>query len=817
MAQHTHRLAALSCGAMMLASAGSIALTATPTAAQAYAPQSIGPEQGIIERAQPIILDTHQLVQSAGDREAFPTLEVTVFDDRELTVTWQRTRIINPQRFTLHGTVDGVAGSDVIFAHNEGAVFGVINAPNIGHFRIRRDGEVVMLEQFSDRDVPCATDDERSRLMSRVHRIRPAGLPPQPINSGDPPEISVLVAYTPAAKLYAGGEADMIAAIDAAIAETQASFDNSEIDATVVLALAHETDYIEGQMTQDLNRMLNPVNGYMDELHELRAQHEADLVALISMSTGYCGLAKCVAIPSLDFAPNAFSVTRATCLGNFTFTHELGHNMGCHHDRDNACCPGSGSGCGSYDFSYGHRFTGNDDVLYRTVMAYSPGQRILHFSNPDVMHEGVPTGVPEGDPRSADNAKTINLNADIVSQWGQVQYLCGAPINTLHVPSNYSTIQAAIDAADDCDLILVAPGTYNELIDFQGKAITVESTGGPDVTIISGDGLSGSVVTFANNEWVDSRLIGFTVTEGTGTSIHGSTDTFGGGLFVVGSDPVIENCVVTANDATYGGGVVISNGKVVFFDTIISDNTAVSGGGIASGVNLGGGTAIFNNCSIADNTVSDNGGGIIADRGTMILRGTSVDNNYAGLRGGGMYGSLVGVLIAKDDSSFTGNYGDLAGGGIYVAGTYTVSADGAHFGSNASNMSDGSGGAIHNEDANVDIHGCSFANNSARSGGALFNGIHAQTTVRGSSFCGNELNDITGPWTDNGANSFQGNCPPPVGNPDLNGDGVVDGLDLLILLAEFGPCADPNDCPADLNGDGEVDIFDLLILLDNWG
>ncbi len=53
---------------------------------------------------------------------------------------------------------------------------------------------------------------------------------------------------------------------------------------------------------------------------------------------------------------------------------------------------------------------------------------------------------------------------------------------------------------------------------------------------------------------------------------------------------------------------------------------------------------------------------------------------------------------------------------------------------------------------------------------------------------------------------------------DLNGDAVVGILDLLALLAAWGPCPDPPDlCPADLNGDGAVGILDLLILLANWG
>jgi len=52
---------------------------------------------------------------------------------------------------------------------------------------------------------------------------------------------------------------------------------------------------------------------------------------------------------------------------------------------------------------------------------------------------------------------------------------------------------------------------------------------------------------------------------------------------------------------------------------------------------------------------------------------------------------------------------------------------------------------------------------------------------------------------------------------DLNGDGVVDVSDLLILLGAWGPCDDGESCAADLNGDGSVDVSDLLILLGNWG
>ncbi|MHC5022451.1 MAG: hypothetical protein ACYTGG_00875 [Planctomycetota bacterium] len=52
---------------------------------------------------------------------------------------------------------------------------------------------------------------------------------------------------------------------------------------------------------------------------------------------------------------------------------------------------------------------------------------------------------------------------------------------------------------------------------------------------------------------------------------------------------------------------------------------------------------------------------------------------------------------------------------------------------------------------------------------------------------------------------------------DLNGDGIVDVIDLLALLGWWGPCpAPPADCPADLTGDGAVTVDDLLALLAGW-
>jgi hypothetical protein len=49
---------------------------------------------------------------------------------------------------------------------------------------------------------------------------------------------------------------------------------------------------------------------------------------------------------------------------------------------------------------------------------------------------------------------------------------------------------------------------------------------------------------------------------------------------------------------------------------------------------------------------------------------------------------------------------------------------------------------------------------------------------------------------------------------DINGDAVINVLDLLALLNAWGACA---ECDEDVNGDGMVDVIDLLAILDAWG
>ena len=150
----------------------------------------------------------------------------------------------------------------------------------------------------------------------------------------------------------------------------------------------------------------------------------------------------------LEFGEKAFSVVkREFAISYQALAHELGHNMGCQHDRLT-----SPTG-GAYDFSHAHRFEA-DGTLYHTVMAYQPGLPIPYFSNPDVSFLGIPTGIPEPSTNSANNAKTINVSVATVARFDSVMPRGTPPQVALVSPTNGSiftvpqVVELAAEASD---------------------------------------------------------------------------------------------------------------------------------------------------------------------------------------------------------------------------------------------------------------------------------------------------------------------------------------------------------------------------------
>jgi parallel beta-helix repeat protein len=243
----------------------------------------------------------------------------------------------------------------------------------------------------------------------------------------------------------------------------------------------------------------------------------------------------------------------------------------------------------------------------------------------------------------------------------------------------YSTIQSGINAAANGDTVLVAPGTYYENINFNGKAITVTSSGGAAVTTISGPNKTAAVA-FLSGEARSSVLSNFTITAGGQYYLN-----LMGGIYVSGSSPTILNNIIT-NTTCYGilsteSSPLIQGNEISYVQAQPYECTFASGAGIwlydqKSGINpLVVGNTIENNTQSGLEDAGGNGGaGIAVWRGSPIIANNIIRNNATGKyfspagggEGGGIYFEIAGGLVINN--LIYGNTSNIGGGGIYVFG-----------------------------------------------------------------------------------------------------------------------------------------------------
>ena len=232
------------------------------------------------------------------------------------------------------------------------------------------------------------------------------------------------------------------------------------------------------------------------------------------------------------------------------------------------------------------------------------------------------------------------------------------PIGLIHpVPSEeYPTIQSAIDAARNYDIVLVADGIYtgqgNRNINFLGKAITVKSKNGPQNCIIDCE-QEGNGFNFGNNEDGNSVLDGLTVTNG---SAHWS----GGGIYCHDSSPTIANCIISNN---MGGGIkcdIHSSPKIT--------NSTISNNMLIGGIYCYGGSAMIINCNITGN-LGAYAGGIYCEGGSSpTITNCTITGNLATCNTTGSAGRIAGGIFclysspAITNCTISGNSAEYGGG-----------------------------------------------------------------------------------------------------------------------------------------------------------
>jgi hypothetical protein len=328
------------------------------------------------------------------------------------TLVAQRKRMVsNARGRSWVGRFEGSSAGTVVLSRRKGVISGIIDdGENLYELMPGRSGEALLFQVDESKLPPMA----RPLLSPDIDTSGSTTTGPASTAAAGNVQ-DIMLVYTAAVRSSYGSTAAAEAALlDAVIATNQAYVD-SLVDIQLNVAHIAEVSYAEtGDMGVTLSRLRINNDSYMDEVHSWRDAYGADLVAMVSMDTNYCGIAYVMSSDSSGFAPYAFSVTKKSCLSNSTLDHEIGHNQGNCHNREE-------TGCSTPAYAYGYGFCGSS---FRTVMSYSSPcgtSRIRYFSNPNVTVSGDPTGIDHNvDPiNSADSARSMNNTADTIAAFRQ--------------------------------------------------------------------------------------------------------------------------------------------------------------------------------------------------------------------------------------------------------------------------------------------------------------------------------------------------------------------------------------------------------------
>ena len=283
-----------------------------------------------------------------------------------------------------------------------------------------------------------------------------------------PVPIDLLIVYTAAAETWANQNEGNIQLLIAEMMNiSQAALDNSHANIDLRVVHTYFTSYEEttDDSQTDLRRLttsnsFNPWGGeylgYMENVHTLRNQYGADLVSMLTTNSDAGGLAFLLnnpsGIPQLGFSVNRVQQMTQTT----TFVHEIGHNLGKAHSRNQQQEAADAFG-GIFDYATGWRFTGDSGTSYATVMTYAEARstRISYFSNPDVLFDRVPTGSYSGHFAPADNVRSMQYTRNVVASYRPTEVdppLASMDNSLIEVLANYGgTQQIQVTLSNDGD------------------------------------------------------------------------------------------------------------------------------------------------------------------------------------------------------------------------------------------------------------------------------------------------------------------------------------------------------------------------------
>jgi formylglycine-generating enzyme required for sulfatase activity len=377
---------------------------------------------------------------------------------------------------------------------------------------------------------------------------------------------------------------------------------------------------------------------------------------------------------------------------------------------------------------------------------------------------------------------SADCNDDGVIDFGQIRagQLADANGNNIPdsceaitVPTDFPTVQAAIDSVPvgSQRVISVLPGTYTQPFSLNGKNVVIRGAA-DGTTILDGTGLPASIATFTGGEPATAGLENLVFRNGTEGSIiyKGALFKVGGAVYGRDSSAFIRNCRFEGNRSDYGGGAYLLYCNMTVEDCVFSSNTGISQGG---GLMVFGTTGVVRNCSFTGNQCG-----------------------IAGIGGGSAFkaaGTLnAGETVLFDGCTVTGNSSGVEGGAVEFYENVELNPGTLRIVNSTITGNRSGTGALNG------------------AGGLMITGRMQSCIVDdGTVLCENLPRNVEGAFFIAGSPTIC-DC-----LADLNGDGVVSGGDLGLLLNAWGPTA-PSGA-GDVNHDGLVDGADLALMLNSWG
>ncbi|MGA1824992.1 MAG: M12 family metallo-peptidase [bacterium] len=371
-------------------------------------------EESYVLRSNVVTINTKyvrkRLVREKG------SIGLNLFDNVYLTAINESLKIEHGEEYIWRGRIVSDEGSQVIIMYNHEGMFANIFMRD-EQYQIRpENGSVHAIRQISQ----CGFPGYSSPLtvdFSLVNHKDKAG---EPEISDNGEIIDVLVVYTNAAMIAAGGMGNITGEIKMAVEVTNNACDLSGVNHRFNLVDSKLIDYDESvNMSQNLKRLRLPDDGYMDAVHSWRNDTMADVVVLFvdDLWSTTVGISYHMDEISTEFEQWAFAVMWwNAAVEVMAFAHETGHILGAHHDCYDCSI--------NEPYNYIHGYV-NVEKKWFTIMAYKRActdngiahcRVINYFSNPLLTYQGASLGTSDG-VCQANVAKTFNRSAKTVANF----------------------------------------------------------------------------------------------------------------------------------------------------------------------------------------------------------------------------------------------------------------------------------------------------------------------------------------------------------------------------------------------------------------